>query len=147
MIEDGVPYGAYVEATVWVQCSGLLADVQCFSHTSFPGIWGQCHQSGCIPVNYVFSAPCMDSNAILHVISLHCILVFCYSLLQDSTSFPNVHRLTVSTRNFVDNTFLSADVQFLTWTSDCCSVKEELKIVLMLSGRQTCSILSLRLRT
>ena len=31
----------------------------------------------------------------------------CYSLLQGSASFANVHCLTVSTRNFVDHTFLS----------------------------------------
>ena len=57
------------------------------------------------PVHLVLCLPCVYCNAILQVVPLHCSSVLTQSLLQCSSSFSDVHAVTVSTRYLVHNPF------------------------------------------
>ena len=98
---EGVPCRADVQATIQVHGGGPLPNVNGFHYFLVAIVWGQCQYPGGVPVHTVVHLPRMYRHPILVIESLHCILVFRYSLLQCPARLSHVYRLTLSAGDLI----------------------------------------------
>ena len=105
---EGVPCRADVQATIQVHGGGPLPDMNGFHYFPVAVVWGQRQYPGGVPVHTVVHLPRMYRHPILVIISLHCILVFRYSLLQCPARLSHVYCPTVSAGDHIISLLSSA---------------------------------------